>query len=243
MVTNETTPALSDPSGGARRWRRPHTSSEVMPRGLYVHKDVLASPTIQNQTNPADLSNLDAATTSGSGVFAVSNPESDDFGAFQKVVVWPRRQRVDQEARGIFLSTSTKIAMGCCDYAVVMVAFYGKTGGWPMNPSQGCVAAGVLIFAAHFAIAQTKPNPGVIVHVPQACPVVPAIDGCTIVKDPRGGPTYDISAATKKPDFKDGHAIEFYGTVDSPQFTPCPTTAIHLRDILWGPSKVMCPHS
>jgi hypothetical protein len=105
-----------------------------------------------------------------------------------------------------------------------------------MKLSQGSVAA-ILIFYAHFAVAQTKP--GDKVFVPEACPV-PAIEGCTIVKDYGSGKSYDMSAAKKKPNFSNGYAIALHGTVDEPGVTPCMSNAIRLKGITWNYSKVMC---
>lgn len=46
-------------------------------------------PTVQNQTDQSDLTNIDPASFQGSGVFAIPDPTSSDFGAIKKEIVYP----------------------------------------------------------------------------------------------------------------------------------------------------------
>jgi hypothetical protein len=45
--------------------------------------------TAQNQTDQNDLKSIDPATSPGSGVFAIPDPTSSDFGAMKKEIVYP----------------------------------------------------------------------------------------------------------------------------------------------------------
>ena len=45
--------------------------------------------TVQNQTSQKDLTNIDPDQFEGTGVFAVPDPNSEDFGAVKKVAISP----------------------------------------------------------------------------------------------------------------------------------------------------------
>jgi hypothetical protein len=44
---------------------------------------------VQNQTDQNDLNNIDPDQTLGSGVFAIPDPTSEEFGAIKKEIVTP----------------------------------------------------------------------------------------------------------------------------------------------------------
>lgn len=44
---------------------------------------------VQNQTDQNDLTNIDPDQTEGTGVFAIPDPTSEEFGAIKKEVVSP----------------------------------------------------------------------------------------------------------------------------------------------------------